>query len=73
MAYALLADLVVLLHLVFVLFVVAGGFLALRWPRLARLHLPAAAWGAIAEFSGSRVSIDPAGKLAANARWRCGL
>jgi hypothetical protein len=52
-AYALLADLVVLFHLLFVLFVVAGGFLTLRWPWLARLHLPAAAWGAIVEFSGS--------------------
>src|SRR5215203_1076031 len=59
MAYALLADLVVLLHLVFVLFVLAGGILALRWPRLARLHLPAAAWGAIVEISGSVCPLTP--------------
>ena len=59
MAYALLTDLVVLLHLVFVLFVLAGGFLALRWPRLVRLHLPAAAWGAIVEFSGSVCPLTP--------------
>ena len=38
---SLLADLVVGLHLAFVLFVVLGGLLALRWPRVAWLHLPA--------------------------------
>ncbi len=46
MAYRWLADLVLLLHLAFILFVTLGGLLVLRWPRLAWLHLPAAAWGA---------------------------
>ena len=50
MLYRLLADLVVILHLGFVLFVVLGGLLALRWPRAAWLHLPAALWGAGIEF-----------------------
>lgn len=45
MPYRFLADLVLLVHLGFILFVVAGGFLVLRWPRLAWLHLPVAAWG----------------------------
>ena len=49
---SLLADLVVLLHLAFVLFVVFGGLFVLRWPRLAWVHLPAAAWGAAIEFGG---------------------
>lgn len=48
----LVADLVILLHLGFILFVVLGGLLVLRWPRLAWLHLPAVAWGAIIELSG---------------------
>jgi len=48
--YRLLADLVVVLHLGFVLFVVLGGLLVLRWPRAAWLHLPAALWGAGIEF-----------------------
>jgi hypothetical protein len=50
MFYRFLADLVVVLHLGFVLFVVFGGLLALRWPRAAWFHLPAALWGAGIEF-----------------------
>ena len=52
MIYALLADLVVLLHASFVLFVLFGGLLVLRRPRLARLHLPAAIWGVAIELGG---------------------
>ncbi|HEY5974454.1 MAG TPA: DUF2784 domain-containing protein [Geobacteraceae bacterium] len=48
----LLADLVVLLHAAFVLFVVFGGVAVLRWRRLAWLHLPAALWGAAIELGG---------------------
>ena len=50
MFYRFLADLVVVLHLGFVLFVILGGLLALRWPRAAWFHLPAALWGAGIEF-----------------------
>lgn len=50
MVYRALADLVVILHLGFVLFVILGGLLALRWPRAAWFHLPAAIWGAGIEF-----------------------
>jgi Protein of Unknown function (DUF2784) len=50
MLYRVLADLVVVLHFGFVLFVVFGGLLALRWPRAAWFHLPAAIWGAGIEF-----------------------
>ncbi|HEY7215094.1 MAG TPA: DUF2784 domain-containing protein [Thermoanaerobaculia bacterium] len=50
MLYRLLADLVVVLHCAFVLFVVLGGLLALRWPRAVWFHLPAAIWGAGIEF-----------------------
>jgi hypothetical protein len=46
MLYRLLADLVVVLHFAFVLFVVLGGLFALRWPRAAWIHLPVAVWGA---------------------------
>ncbi len=38
-------DAVLLLHAAFLLFVVLGGLLVLRFPRLAWLHLPAVAWG----------------------------
>lgn len=55
----LLADLVVLLHVAFVLFVVLGGLLVWRWPRLAWAHLPAVAWGAWVEFAGRVCPLTP--------------
>jgi hypothetical protein len=59
MLYRNLADLVVLLHLLFIIFVVAGGFLALhrRWWIL--LHLPAMTWGVYIEFSGNICPLTP--------------
>lgn len=48
----MLADLVVLIHFGFILFVIFGGFLALKWRKLIWLHLPAAIWGALIEFFG---------------------
>ncbi len=54
-----LADVLVLLHLLFVGFVVLGGFLLMRWPGLAWLHLPAVAWGAFLEFSGGLCPLTP--------------
>lgn len=50
MLYRLAADAVVLLHLGFILFVLLGGLLVLRRPRLAWLHAPAVAWGMAVEF-----------------------
>jgi hypothetical protein len=55
----ILADLLVLLHLLFVVFVVAGGFLLLRWPKIAWLQLPAAVWGASIEFSSGICPLTP--------------
>lgn len=43
---------IALVHLAFIIFVVAGGFLVLRWPALMWLHLPAAIWGVLIEFGG---------------------
>lgn len=59
MGYRLLADLLVLVHLAFVLFVVLGGLLVLLRPRLAWLHLPAAAWGAFIESVGWICPLTP--------------
>lgn len=59
MPYGLLAEAVVLLHFGFVLFVVFGGLLALRWRRVMWLHLPAAAWGALIEFAGWICPLTP--------------
>jgi len=59
MGYRIAADLVVLLHALFVLFVVLGGLLVLRRPRLAWLHLPCAAWGVWIEWSGGICPLTP--------------
>ena len=59
MTYRLLADLVVLVHVAFVVFVVAGGYLALRWRRLAWLHVPAALWGSLIELTGWICPLTP--------------
>jgi hypothetical protein len=55
----ILADALVIVHLLFVAFVMAGGFLLVRWPKLVWLHLPAAAWGAIIEFTGWICPLTP--------------
>jgi hypothetical protein len=54
-----LATLVVLVHMAFVVFVVAGGVLALRWPRVAWVHLPAALWGAMIALAGFICPLTP--------------
>jgi hypothetical protein len=59
MVFRVLADTIVVLHLTFVAFVVLGGLLVTRWPRLAWLHLPAAAWGAWVEFAGTVCPLTP--------------
>ena len=59
MIFHWLADLVLLGHLAFLAFVVLGGFLVLRWPRVRWAHLPAAAWGAFIEFAGIVCPLTP--------------
>lgn len=59
MSYRLLADLVLVVHAAFVVFVVLGGLAVLRWPRLAWIHLPAAIWGAGIEFAGGICPLTP--------------
>lgn len=59
MLYRVLADALVLVHLAFVAFVVAGGWLAWRWPRVALLHLPAVAWGVWIEWSHGVCPLTP--------------
>src|SRR5437667_2733305 len=59
MLYRRLADGVVLIHAAFVIFVVAGGFLAIRWRQLVWFHIPAALWGALIEFSGWICPLTP--------------
>jgi len=58
-SYRLLADLVLLVHLGFIVFVVLGGLLVIRRPRVAWLHLPAVLWGSYIEFFGRVCPLTP--------------
>jgi hypothetical protein len=53
MVYRFLAAMVLLLHLGFILFVVAGAALVARRRRLWPLHLAAVAWGVVVEVTGA--------------------
>ena len=55
----LLATAVVVAHLLFVAFVMAGGVLALRWRKVAYLHLAAVAWAIYVEWSGAICPLTP--------------
>jgi hypothetical protein len=59
MIFRWLADGVAVLHAAFVAFVVLGGLLVLRWPRLAWAHVPAAVWGVLIEFGGWICPLTP--------------
>jgi hypothetical protein len=54
-----LADAVVVLHALFVVFVLAGGLLVLRHRGVAILHLPAVLWSIWVEFTGSICPLTP--------------
>jgi len=58
-SFSLLAALTVLVHILFVAFATMGALLALRWPRIVWLHLPAAAWAVFVEFSGGICPLTP--------------
>lgn len=72
MLYPLLADLVLIVHLAFVVFVLCGGLLVLRWQRIAWLHLPAATWG-VRRIRRLDLPAHTAGRLVARTEWRSRL
>jgi Protein of Unknown function (DUF2784) len=45
MGYLVLAEITMVVHFAFLAYVVAGGFLAWRWPRAIWPHLVLAGWG----------------------------
>ncbi len=57
--YLLLADTAMLLHLLFILFALLGGLLALRRKGWICVHLPAAVWAAAVEFTGWTCPLTP--------------
>ena len=52
MPYALLADLILILHATFILFVVFGGVLVFWRRGIAWIHIPCGLWGILIEFRG---------------------
>lgn len=59
MLFRALADLVVLLHLAFIVFVISGGLLAVKWSWIPWLHLPALFWGILLELRGWVCPLTP--------------
>ncbi|NUO79699.1 DUF2784 domain-containing protein [candidate division KSB1 bacterium] len=59
MLYSFLADLVVVLHFAFIVFVVGGAVLVYFKRKLIWLHVPCALWGAWIEFSGWLCPLTP--------------
>ena len=54
-----LADLVILVHVAFIVFVLFGGLLALRWRWMPWAHLPVVVWGAAVELFGWVCPLTP--------------
>lgn len=52
-------ELVVLVHFAFIVWVVAGGFLVIRWWWLALLHVPALVWAVLLEWNGWICPLTP--------------
>ena len=59
MRYTFLADVVVVVHLLFVAFVLFGGVLVWRWTRLGLIHIPAVVWGVLIEWTGGVCPLTP--------------
>lgn len=59
MLFSWLAAALVVAHFAFTAFVVFGGFLTWRWPRIAWIHLPALAWGCWIELSHAVCPLTP--------------
>lgn len=59
MLYRVLANAVVAVHALFILFVVCGGFLAWRWRWVAAIHIPCAVWGILIEYRGWICPLTP--------------
>jgi Protein of Unknown function (DUF2784) len=59
MKWSLLADGLVAIHFAFTAFVIFGGFLTWKWPRLVFVHLPALVWGIWVEVSATVCPLTP--------------
>ena len=53
------ANLLTVVHFMFVMFVIFGGLLVFRWPRAAFVQLPALAWGVAIEINNWICPLTP--------------
>ena len=63
MIYLILAELVVVLHLLFIVFNVLGGFLAIWKKWMPYIHIPAAIWGSLIIIMGWKCPLTPLEKM----------
>lgn len=59
MAYVLLADTALVVHALFVLFVLFGSWCVIRWPWMLWIHAPALMWGLFVETTGTVCPLTP--------------
>lgn len=72
MGYRIVAEVTMVVHFAFLVYVVIGGFLAWRWPRAFWPHLAAASWGflsVVANLPCPLTSIENWGRRSAGDRW----
>ena len=59
MLFQLAADFIIILHFIFIVFVLVGGILVLKWRWLIWLHIPAVIWGVLISFMGWICPLTP--------------
>lgn len=59
MPYGFLTDFIIAFHLAFIVWVLFGAFLVLKWRRLAWVHVPSVLWGMSTEFFGLWCPLTP--------------
>ena len=53
------AEGIVVVHLIFILFVILGGLALFKWPWMIWVHVPAAVWGGLVELVGAPCPLTP--------------
>lgn len=53
------AEGIVVVHLIFILFVILGGLTLFKWPWMIWVHVPAAVWGGLVELFGAPCPLTP--------------
>ena len=57
--YTLIADILVILHFIFILFTIFGGFLVFKWKKISYIHITAVIWAVLIEIKGWICPLTP--------------